>query len=208
MAPEQVRSYARLALVVGGGVLLQLAVISQFRPFGVVPDIIPVLVVSIGLLGGATAGATTGFVAGFLIDLTLVQTMGVSSLLLTIAGYFAGRLRELYDPVHPLTNSAVGASASVFFSVGFGIMQFSLGQPAPDPLGMLWQVLLSAVYGALMAPIIFRVARWAMLPNLGPGGDPMHRRRKATMTTGTVLASPTIDTRRRRKLSRRRSGNY
>lgn len=208
MAPEQIRSYARLALVVGGGVLIQLAVIGQFRPFGVVPDIVPVLVVTIGLLGGSTAGATTGFIAGFLIDLTLVQTMGVSSLLLTIAGYFAGRLRELYDPVHPLTNSAVGASAAVFFSVGFGIMQFSLGQPAPDPLSMLWQVLLSAVYGALMAPIIFRIARWAMLPNLGRGGDPMERRRKATMTSQSVLASPTIDTRRRRKLTRRRSGNY
>jgi rod shape-determining protein MreD len=196
----------RLALVVGGGVLIQLAVIGQFRPFGVVPDIVPVLVVSIGLLGGSTAGATTGFIAGFMIDLTLVQMMGVSSLLLTIAGYFAGRLRELYDPVHPLTNSVVGASASVFFSVGFGIVQFSLGQPAPDPLSMLWHVMLSAIYGAALAPFIFRIARWAMLPSLGRGGDPMERRRRATMTSQTVLASPTIDTRRRRKLMRRRGG--
>ena len=84
-------------------------------------------------------------------------------------------------------------------------MQFSLGQPAPDPLSMLWQITLSALYGALMAPIIFRIARWAMMPNLGPGSDPMQRRRKATMTSQSVLAKPTIDTRRRRKLSRRRS---
>jgi rod shape-determining protein MreD len=204
MAPEQVRTLWRLALVVGGGVLIQLAVIAQFRLFGVVPDIVPVLVVSIGLLGGSTAGATTGFVAGFLIDLTLVQTMGVSSLLLTIGGYFAGRLRELYDPVHPLTSSAVGASASVFYTVGFGIMQFSLGQPAPDPLSMLWQVLMSAFWGALLAPVVFRFARWAMLPSIGTSGDPVHRRRRATIASQSVLASPTIDTRRRRRLSRKR----
>jgi rod shape-determining protein MreD len=199
MAPEQARTLWRLALVVGGGVLIQLAVVAQFRLFGVVPDFIPVLVVSIGLLGGATAGATTGFVAGFLIDLTLVQTMGVSSLLLTIGGYFAGRLRELYDPVHPLTSSAVGASANVFFTVGFGIMQFSLGQPAPQPLGILWQVLMSAAWGALLAPVVFRVARWAMLPTLGPGGDPVRRRRRATIASQSVLAAPTISPRRRRR---------
>ncbi|MFT4049136.1 MAG: rod shape-determining protein MreD [Solirubrobacterales bacterium] len=203
MAPEQIRTLWRLVLVVGGAVLVQLAVIAQFRLFGVVPDIIPVLVVSIGLLGGSTAGATTGFIAGFLIDLTLVQTMGVSSLLLTIAGYFAGRMRELYDPVHPLTSSAVGASANVFFTVGFGVMQFSLGQPAPDPISMLWQVLMSAVWGALLAPLVFRVARWAMLPAIGLSADPVHRRRRATMTSQSVLAAPTIDTRRRRKLGRK-----
>lgn len=203
MAPEQIRTLWRLVLVVGGGVLVQLAVIAQFRIFGVVPDIIPVLVVSIGLLGGSTSGATTGFIAGFLIDLTLVQTMGVSSLLLTIAGYFAGRMRELYDPVHPLTSSAVGASANVFFTVGFGVMQFSLGQPAPEPLSMLWQVLMSGVWGALLAPLVFRIARWAMLPAIGLAADPVHRRRRATIASQSVLASPTIDTRRRRKLGRR-----
>lgn len=206
MDANQLSTYWRLALVVGGGVLIQLAVITQFRFFGVVPDIVPVLVVSIGLLGGSTTGATTGFIAGFLIDLTLVQTMGVSSLLLTIGGYFAGRLRELYDPVHPLTSSAVGASAAVFFTVGFGIMQFSLGQPAPDPIAMLWQVLMSALWGALLAPLIFRVARWAMLPSIGREGDPVRRRRRAEIKSQSVLSDPTIDARRRRKLSRRRGG--
>lgn len=207
MDPGQIRALWRIALVVGGGVLIQLAVIAQFRLLGVVPDIIPVLVVSIGLLGGSTAGATIGFIAGFLIDLTLVQTMGVSSLLLTVGGYFAGRVRELYDPVHPLTSSAVGASASVFFTVGFGIMQFSLGQPAPEPLSMLWQVLMSALWGALLAPIVFRVARWAMLPAIGTSGDPVHRRRRATIASQSVLAAPTIDTRRRKRLGRKRGGS-
>lgn len=206
MAPEDARTLRRMVLVVGGGVIIQLAVISQFRFFGVVPDIIPVLVVSIGLLGGSSAGAATGFLAGFLVDLTLVQMMGVSSLLLTIAGYFAGRMRELYDPVHPLTSSAVGASATIFFTIGFGIMQFSLGQPAPQPISMLWQVMMSGIYGALLAPVVFRIARWAMLPAIGPGGDPLRRRRRATITSSSVLTSPTIDGRRRgRRGLRRRS---
>lgn len=203
MDQRQRRTLRRLTVVVGGGVLIQIAVLAQFRLFGVVPDILPVLVVSIGLLGGATVGATTGFIVGFLIDLTLLQTMGVSSLLLTIGGYFAGRLREMHDPVHPLTSSAVGASANIFFTVGFGILQFSLGQPAPEPLTMLWQVAMSGIYGALLAPIVFRVARWAMLPAIGLGADPVHRRRRAAIASQSVLAAPTIDTRRRKRLTRR-----
>lgn len=201
MTPEQLRTLGRLSVLVGGAILVQLTVITQFRLFGVVPDVIPVLVVSIGLVGGAVTGATCGFIAGFLIDLILIQTMGVSSLLLTIGGYFAGRLRELRDPVHPLTTPAVGASAAVFFTVGFGIMQFSLGQPAPEPLSMLWQTLISGVYGALLAPICFRMARWALLPTLGRD-DPVLRRRRATITSQSVLAAPTINQRRRRRVGR------
>lgn len=204
MAPEQLRTLWRLTLVLGIAVLLQIAVIAQFRFLGVVPDVIPVVVVSVGLLGGSTAGATVGFAAGFLIDLSLLQTMGVSSLLLTIGGYAAGRLRELYDPVHPLTSSIVGASANIFFVVGFGVLQFSLGQPAPDPLAMLWQVVMSGAWGALLAPLVFRVARWAMLPAIGLSADPVHRRRKATVTSQSVLSNPTINPRSRRKAARKR----
>jgi hypothetical protein len=132
--------------------------------------------------------------------------MGVSALLLTIGGYAAGRLRELRDPVHPLTNSAVGATASIYFTVSFGIVQFSLGQPAPAPLEMLWQVIMSGVYGALLAPIVFRMARWAMLPTLGRD-DPKIRRRRATITSQRVLADPTINSRnRKRRINRARSG--
>lgn len=206
MTPDQAKSSWRVPLVVGGGVLIQLAVIAQFRFLGVVPDVVPVLIVSVGLLGGSSLGAMTGFAAGFLIDLTLVQMMGVSSLLLTIAGYFAGRLRELHDPVHPLTNSLIGAGASIFFTAGFAVMQFSLGQPAPQAVSVLWQILMSGVYGALLAPLVFRIARWALLPMIGDGGDPVHRRRRATTTSTSVLMPPTRGFGRRSRRQRRGRG--
>lgn len=202
MSPGQTQSFLRLAALITGAVFLQLAVIAQFRLFGVVPDVIPVLVVSIGLIGGSLAGATTGFVAGFLIDLMLIQTMGVSALLLTTGGYFAGRLRELRDPVHPLTAPLVGAAAAVFYAVGFGVIQFSLGEASPGIWTLVWNTLLSAIYGALLAAPAFRLARWALLPTLGRD-DPMIRRRRATIASQSVLASPTIDQRSRRRRVRR-----
>ena len=104
MTPEATSTLLRTSVVVLGAVIVQLAVLTQFRFFGVVPDIIPVLVVMFGLLAGSTMGAATGFAAGMLVDLLLIQTLGVSALLLTIGGYSAGRMRELRDPVHPLVN--------------------------------------------------------------------------------------------------------
>lgn len=194
----------RTGAVVVGAVIVQLAVITQFKFFGVVPDAVPVLVVMIGLLVGSTAGAASGFVAGFLIDLILLQTMGVSSLLLTIGGYAAGRLRELRDPVHPLVNPVVGASACVFFSVGFAVMQFSLGLPAPTLWQLAWQTVWAAVFGALLAIPVFRLARWAVMPALGRD-DPMFRRRRAVLAPTSVLEAPSINPRSRgRRIARRR----
>jgi rod shape-determining protein MreD len=191
-------TFLRLSALVLAFVILQLAVVTQFRLFGVVPDLVPVLVVCIGLLGGSTAGAISGFAAGFLIDMMLIQTMGVSSLILTVEGYFAGQLRELRDPVHPMTAPVVGALAAVTFSLGFSAMQFSLGQPAPLFLSLLWQTLLIAAYGALLANPMYRAARWAMMPSLGGRDDPLFRRRRASLASTRVLEPSRLGERRRR----------
>ena len=50
-------------------------------------------------------GAITGFAVGLLVDLALVQTLGVTSLIFTLIGYWSGRLRELRDPQAALTSA-------------------------------------------------------------------------------------------------------
>lgn len=196
-------SFLRIGAVVAGVAIVQLTVITQFRIFGVAPDVVPVLVILTGLVAGSTAGAVAGFAAGFMIDLILLQTMGVSSLLLTIGGYAAGRVRELRDPVHPLLNQTTGALAMVYSTLGFAVLQFSLGLPAPRALPLLWQTLWSAVFGALLAAPVFKLARWAVMPTLGRD-DPVLRRRRAVLAPTSVLAPPSIKPRARRGGGRRR----
>ena len=57
-------------------------------------------------------GAVFGFCLGLLIDISLFQTLGVSSLVFTAVGYGAGRIRELRDPAHGLAPVAIGAAAT------------------------------------------------------------------------------------------------
>ena len=76
-----------------------------------------------------------GFCMGLLVDMALVQTLGVSLAALIAIGYCAGRLRELRDPAHTLTPVAVGAAATAIAALGFSLIQFLLGVDAPREPG-------------------------------------------------------------------------
>ena len=59
--------------------------------------------------------------------MALVQTLGVSSLLLTGVGYLAGRYRELRDASHTLVPVLGGVVATLAYAACFAITQFLLG---------------------------------------------------------------------------------
>ena len=80
------------------------------RSSGCAIDLTPLVVAFVGLQCGSLAGAAAGFGIGLLVDLTLVQTLGLTSLIFTVIGYGAGRLRELRDPRAALTPLLVGAA--------------------------------------------------------------------------------------------------
>ena len=118
--------------LVGG--ILQLTTVSQIAIFGVPADLSPLLVATVGLLCGSIAGASFGFGLGLFMDTLLAQTLGLTSLVLLVVGYAAGRLRELRDPAHGLVPVAVGAAATAVAAIGFAVLQFLLGVDAPVSL--------------------------------------------------------------------------
>ena len=89
--------FARLAAIAVLAVLLQLSFFSRVELLHTSPDVLPALVVSLGLLGGSMAGAVAGFSIGFLVDCLLVAPLGGASLVLLGVGYLAGLFRERFD---------------------------------------------------------------------------------------------------------------
>ena len=79
----------RLLVLAFATVVIQQAAISQISIFGVSADLGPLVVMSVGLLAGSMAGSITGFGTGLLVDLVLVQTLGVTSLLYIAIGYWS-----------------------------------------------------------------------------------------------------------------------
>lgn len=74
--------------------LLQTAIVSSLVLAGGAPDLLLVVVVCLGLLRGSVPGAIFGFAGGLVVDLLTLDTLGVTSLVLTLAGFCAGRYGE------------------------------------------------------------------------------------------------------------------
>jgi rod shape-determining protein MreD len=84
----------RAFAVVFVAALLQVVIVSSLVITGGAPDLLLVVVVALGLLRGSVPGAVLGFVGGLVVDLVTLGTLGVTSLILTLAGFWAGRYGE------------------------------------------------------------------------------------------------------------------
>jgi len=84
----------RATLVVFLAAMLQTVIVSSLVMAGGAADVLLVVVISIGLLRGAVPGAVFGFTGGLVVDLLTLDTMGITSLVLTLAGFWAGRYGE------------------------------------------------------------------------------------------------------------------
>ena len=182
MPPVTPQLLLRTALLGVLTVVIQVAAVSQVWLFGTNADLTPLVVAAVGLLCGSIPGAIFGFGVGLFVDTALVQTMGLSSLVFVVAGYGAGRLRELRDPQAAVIPMAVGAAATAITTIGFGLMNFLLGVDAPVSFLLLRQIIATIVLNAIIAlPVFALVRRWLqpVLPE-----DPRRRRRRAYTTGG------------------------
>ena len=172
----------RIAVLVVVVVFFQIGVVSEVPVFAVTVDLSPLVVAFVGLLCGSTIGAATGFAVGLLVDLALVQTLGLTSLVLTLVGFWCGRLRELRDPQAALTPLLVGGLATAAALVGYSLMEFMLGVDAPVSLELLRQIVLGVVVNTIVAVPMWILVRRSLIGSLPP--DPRRRRRRAYTTGG------------------------
>jgi rod shape-determining protein MreD len=172
----------RLSLLSVGVVLVQISVISSIPVLGVSIDISPLLVAFTGLLCGSMLGALTGFAVGLLIDLTLMQTLGVTSLTFTLVGYWAGRLRELRDPQAALTPLLVGAAAAGGSMLCYSVIEFLLGVDAPVSFELVREIVVGTIVDTIVAVPVWMLVRRSLIGGLPD--DPRRRRRRAYTTGG------------------------
>jgi rod shape-determining protein MreD len=177
-APLALRVSA-LAVVV---VFFQIGVVSEVPVFGVSADLSILLVGFVGLMCGSTLGAVVGFAVGMLVDLVLLQTLGLTSLVFTLVGYWCGRLRELRDPQAALTPLLVGAAVSAVSLIGYSVMEFMLGVDAPISFELLRQIVLGVLVNTIVAAPMWVLVRRALIGALPE--DPRRRRRRRAYTTG------------------------
>ena len=189
-APAQLA--LRLGLLALLLVIVQTSAFSQLELLGATPDLAPLLVVSVGLLAGPLPGAVSGFAVGLLVDLALLQTLGVSSLVLVAVGWFAGRAREvLRDPQATLVPLAAGAIGSLMALVSFSLIQFLLGVETPVSLELVRQIISTVLINTLLALPLYALVRRVLGPALPDDGRRRRRRRRPGTRSGSGI-SPLI----------------
>ncbi len=157
---------ARLVAIVIAGVILQLSFFSQVALFHVSPDLLPALVVVLGLLGGSLTGAVCGFWAGFLLDCLLIVPLGGGSLVLLAVGYFAGLFRERFEIHSPLVPPLLCMGLTLCAELGFGAVELMLGIDAPVSALVIRDILLKSVFAFFGGWAIYLGVRRAMRPAL------------------------------------------
>lgn len=152
----------RAAVVVFVAAMLQTVIVSSLVVGGGAPDLLLVVVVALGLVRGAVPGAVFGFLGGLVVDVLTLDTMGISSLVLTLAGFWAGRYGETtgrdrrYAPV-----IAVGAITLLAGLFGF-VLHYMLGEEVVARHALVTALLPAFVLNLALALPIQALVRWAV----------------------------------------------
>jgi rod shape-determining protein MreD len=174
---------ARLVAIVVGGVILQLTFFSQVSLFHVSPDLLPALMVVLGLLGGSLTGAVCGFSAGLLLDCLLIVPLGGGSLVLLATGYLAGLFRERFEIHSTLVPPLLCMALTLFAELGFGAVELMLGIDAPVSTLVIRDMLVKSVFAFFAGWAIYIGVRRALRPALVE--EPALRRNRRPTVLGT-----------------------
>ncbi len=124
--------------------ILQASVFSSVTILNGTPDLLLVTIICVALLRGPIIGAAAGFWGGLLLDVANLATLGVTSLLLLVAGYWTGRYGETTgrDRAHaPFLSVAL---ITFLYALGSLAFHFVLGEPAPART-VLWATLFQGI---------------------------------------------------------------
>jgi rod shape-determining protein MreD len=154
--------WGKSALLVFVAAILQVSVFSTVTILNGTPDLLLVAIICVALLRGPVVGAVIGFWGGLLVDTANLETLGVTSLLLTVAGYWIGRYGETTgrDRTHaPFVSVAV---ITLLYAIGSLAFRFVLGDPAPART-VLWSTLFQGIaLNLILTWPVYALARFVL----------------------------------------------
>jgi len=167
---------SRAATALKVGVLVFVAAVVQATLLGSIdiaggrPDLLLVTVIAVALVRGTTVGAVAGFAGGLLFDLATFGTLGVTSLLLTLAGYWIGRYGETTGRgrAHaPLLSVLV---MTVAYAVAAYVLHTLLGDDVSARIALV-----DSLLAALVGNLVLALPVYALVGRILGGHDGLER---------------------------------
>lgn len=143
----------RVAAIVFVAAILQVSAWPAVAILGATPDLLLVVLVSIAMLRGSIVGASAGFAGGLIVDVAMLDTLGVTSLLLTLAGYWAGRYGETTGRGRAYAPYLAVAAITGVVGVGAAVVHYLLGDAVVVQRALLPVVPAIGLNVVLMIPV-------------------------------------------------------
>lgn len=149
-----------IALLVGVAIL-QAAIVSWLNVAGYVPDLLLVVAIAAGAVGGVDRGPLIGFGAGLLTDLMVTTPLGMWALVGCIAATASGTLADTR------ATRSTGRRAMVFAGLGAGatllfvVLARLLDQGSLGAIDVFAAAVVNGLAAGLLSRRAIRAVRWA-----------------------------------------------
>jgi len=163
---------SRVLLIIVVALIVQNPVLDRIQMARAHPDLLLLLPVVAGLVGGPGEGAWVGFLAGLAADLSLPTALGLSALVFTLTGFAVGSIVQalIEGPwwVVPLTG-AVGTAIGELLYVGIAVVT-NQTLVLRDPQAIAYVIGVASATNAVLAMPVALALRWAVRSDdLTPG---------------------------------------
>ena len=155
------KTVIRYGLLIITAAILQRGLLSQIRIDGAVPDVLLVLAVAAGIVGGTDRGATVGFSSGLALDLMITTPFGLAAIAYLAAGMVAGVLETSLVRSARWLTIAIAAVSAVLGVVVFALFGTLLGRSDLLDRQLVSTCLVVAASTAILVLPVMRVCRWA-----------------------------------------------
>lgn len=152
----------RVFAVVFGAALVQAVLVSALILGGGAPDLLLLVVISVGLLRGSVPGAVAGFVGGLVIDLLTLDTLGLSSLVLTLAGFWAGRYAETTARGRRLPPLLAAGAITILAAVFAAGLRYLLGEEVVVQQALVRSLVPTVLLNLVLALPVYALVRSAV----------------------------------------------
>lgn len=151
----------RWTLILTGALVLQIGPATQISVAGVHPDLLLLVAICAGVVGGPSTGAGVGFVAGLLFDLFLPGRFGVTALAYLLVGYGSGVAGDAVARPNRWISCGMVTLASAFGTLLYAVIGQMLGQRSMSDPRLVAIVGIVASFNAVLALPVLAVCRWA-----------------------------------------------
>jgi rod shape-determining protein MreD len=157
------RPWVRVPLVILVALAVQTTLFADLQPFDALADIMLLLALAAGAVGGPRDGALCGFFTGLAYDCLLRTPFGLSALTYSLAGYGAGYLQARVSVARWWVGSLIMGAASAVSIAGYAVIGTVFGLKDAVNTHLITVMAVVGLVNVVFAMPALWVMRWALL---------------------------------------------